>query len=333
MTVLAPSRTTFPRRAAVAAVAALAVVALAPFVPSPGRAQSQPLPGSGLGGGAFGDGQAIFPQVAPGVGAGFGGGAPLFPPGTAVGVGPQGVWIQPGGLVPQFGAVPGLPPAQVFVPQGFPPGAPQGGAAPTAGRSGGPPPGMTEEQRAAVARVVDPARALLDGAAAGTLDPNSVAPANRVQPGGAPQPQMPAAALLPPSVSGPVVVNPNGTLRVGGLDLTLAGASIPPRDEMCGGVRCGALAHAAAASLLNRLPVARCAVHHAAPPGEAAAVATCSVGREDLAELMAVSGAARASSGGRILTAEAEAKADGRGIWSSPVGTPHGNARGASARR
>ena len=110
----------------------------------------------------------------------------------------------------------------------------------------------------------------------------------------------------------------NGTLVIGGTSVLLDGAELPRAIEVCGNgqfmTRCGALAQATLEGLLPRTSAARCMVVGNQATTDAPTHAFCSSGRQDLAQILISSGAARAADG-RFMAHQVEAASDGRGMW------------------
>lgn len=124
---------------------------------------------------------------------------------------------------------------------------------------------------------------------------------------------------------GPVVVESAAEIRAGRLRIRLAGVEAVARDEVCRDGNgedwaCGRRALAAVRRLVRLRPVA-CLLPSDARRG--AYDAACTLAGEDLGRQFVAAGWARATAGGPLVAAEADAKAAGRGLWgAAPVVAP-----------
>jgi len=166
-----------------------------------------------------------------------------------------------------------------------------------------------------------PGAAVAGGTTTGTT-PGGAAAALPAVPGAAQPPaaEAPRAAAGMPAgetFSGRLQLSSNGMILVGDRQVSLDGAVFPATDELCGGgfmVRCGRAAAAVAEGLFSRVSLARCSVVTAQTNADEPIHAACQASRQEVAALLVQAGAARAE-GTRLAAYQAEAQADGRGLW------------------
>lgn len=134
------------------------------------------------------------------------------------------------------------------------------------------------------------------------------------------------AVPAPRPVRGPAVVHDGDTIRIGAQRIRLFGIDAPEAAQVCdsgdkGSWPCGAVATARLAALIGERPV-DCIPRDRDRYGRL--VATCSVGRVDLAERMVAEGLARAYTrfGDDYALTERRAKTEAIGLWHGASAAP-----------